>query len=299
MKKTTLKISPLKRLKAHFQRRSISERIVFALVFVFFLIISLSYLSILVWTFLSGVKTHADFVLNPFKLPKEWHFENYIQVFKLLEVNGTGFFKMVLNSCYWSILGSFISIMCTAMISYVCCKYQFKGSKIFYYLSLIIIMLPIYGTGGAKYKLYSNLGFINSYTEILAHTGGLGMAFLYFYSTYQSVSNSYKEAAEIDGANDYQIFFKVIFPQVFNLFGVLFLLAWKGSWTDYSTGLVFMRKLPTLAVGIYSFELDMRYNVRMDILYAAYFIAAIPPIVIFSVFNNALLVNVSIGGIKE
>lgn len=285
----------LNRLK----RRTVSERITYAIVFVIFTAFALSYLYILVWTFFSGLKTHDEVVMSPFAFPEKWRFKNYIEVFTLLKVENTGFFKMVFNSLYWSVLGSFINMMCTSMLAYVCTKYKFFGSKLYWAMSMFMMMMPIYGTGGATYKLFLKLGFVNSYSRIFQYTGGMGVNFLYFTAFYAALSDTYAEAARIDGANDWQIFFKVVFPQTAVLFGSLFLIAWEAAWNDYSTALIYMPKIPTLAVGIYMFELEMKHHIRMDILYAAYFIAAIPPLVIFSLFNNALTTNVSIGGIKE
>lgn len=206
---------------------------------------------------------------------------------------------MVCNSVYWSVVGSFINIMCTSMLAYVCSKYKFPGPQ------TILDVFDVHDDdadlrdGGATYKLFLRLGFVNSYSRILQYTGGMGVNFLYFTAYYASLSDSYAEAAQIDGANDWQIYFRVVFPQTAVLFGSLFLIAWEAAWNDYSTALIYMPKIPTLAVGIYMFELEMQYHIRMDILYAAYFLAAIPPLVIFSFFNNALTTNVSLGGIKE
>lgn len=285
--------------KKYVARRSVSERIVFAIAFIFLALLAVSYLYILIWTFFAGVKSNEEFVTRPFSIPTEWRFGNFLEVFDILIVNDTNFWGMLFNSLYWSLLGGFLQCMFTSMIAYIAAKYKFPGSGAFYVISMIMIMLPIYGTGGVRYELLYKLGFVDSYTEIFTHTGGLGMLFLYFYAGFSSVSNAYKEAAEIDGANEWQIYFKVMFPQVIMLFGVLYLTTWKTAWNDFSSGLIYMRKHPSIAVGIYMFEIDVLHEIRYDVLYAAYFIAAIPPILLFTIFNNALTTNVSLGGIKE
>lgn len=113
------------------------------------------------------------------------------------------------------------------------------------------------------------------------------------------MSWSYAEAAEIDGANDWQIYFKVMFPQALTMVGSLFLMLWIAEWNSYGTALIYLSKLPTLAVGIYLFNVDMMYSSRPDILYAACTISILPPLIIFIFCNNALMSNVSLGGIKE
>lgn len=285
--------------KRIFEQRSLSERITFAIVFFIFLAFAVSYVYIYVWTFLSGLKTHKENVFTPFGLPKSPEWQHYLEVFQLLKVNGTNYLGMLQNSLIFSLFGPLISITVTSMISYVCSKYKFFGSRIYYVIVIFMITMPIYGSGGARYKLYYNLGLIDSYAYLLTYTSGLGMNFLYFFAMYNSISWSYAEAAFIDGANDWTVYFKIMLPLSLNLFGALFLTAWVGAWNDYSAVLIYLPKLPTLAGGMYLFELEMIYHVRSDILYAAYFIASVPPLILFAVFNKALTSNISLGGIKD
>ncbi len=279
--------------------KSIPIAVLYTIVCIIFAFFAVSYLSVLIWAFFAGLNTHVGINLHPFSFPERLNFFNYIEVFRLLKVNGVGFFGMLGNSLYFSVFGSLISCMLTAMIAYVTCKYRFPGSKIFYPLVVIMMSLPIYGTGGSMYKLLFNLGWINSPLQILCATGGLSVNYLYFFAAFSSVSNTYSEAAQLDGAGDYTIFFRVVFPQVLPLFGSLFVIAWVADWNNYASVLLYLPKRPTLAGGIYMFELDIKRTMRSDILYAAYVVASIPPLILFAVCNNALTSNVSIGGIKE
>lgn len=288
--------------KSSYKNKEIKSKsifIMYVIVSVVFALFALSYLYILVWSVVAGLSTHTEINLHPFAFPAKLHFFNYIEVFSLLKVNGVGFLGMLRNSLYFSVFGSFIGCMVTAMIAYVTCKYKFPGSKIFYPLVVIMMSLPIYGTGGSMYKLLFNLGWINSPLQILCATSGLGVNYLYFYAAFSSVSNTYSEAAQLDGAGDYTIFFKVVFPQVFPLFGSLFVIAWVADWNNYSSVLLYLPKMPTLAGGIYMFELDIKRTMRSDILYAAYVVSTIPPLLLFMFCNKALTSNVSVGGIKE
>ena len=168
-----------------------------------------------------------------------------------------------------------------------------------YFAVFLACIIPLYGTGAGQYKLMYNLGFINSRTMIFSSFHGHSMNFLYFFAFYAGISDSYREAAEIDGANDWQIYFRIVFPQALSMFGSLFLLLWMADWNNYGTALIYLPKLPTLAVGIYEFKTEMEYSARSDILYAACTISLLPPLVIFVLCNNALMKNVSLGGIKE
>jgi len=292
--------SVLKRLhKYFFSRKSVSEIITRIIVWCIFAAFALSYLYVFFWGLTASLKTHNDLILNPFKLPKKWMLGNYLEVFSLLNVEGYGFLGMLFNSLYFSVFGSFITCMSTCMLAYVTCKYKFPGARWYFVAVTIMITLPLYGSGGSMYRLMFNMGMINSRTQLILAVAGMNMYYLYFYAAYQSLSWSYAEAAFIDGANDYKVFFKVMFPQVLNLFGALYLLTWVGDWNNFGSALIYLPKLPTLAGGIYLFELTVRYHARMDILYTAYMISAVPPLLLFAFFNRALTSNISLGGIKE
>lgn len=282
-----------------FFKKPVSEQVVYCIVFLIFFAFALSYLYIFYWGITAGLKSHTEIVTDPFKLPSAPRFKNYIEVFSLLEVNGFSFFGMLFNSLYFSLLGPLILNMVSCMLAYVTSKYKFPGSKLYMVIVTIMLTMPIYGSGGSAYRLYYRLGLINSYSHIILAFGGMNMTYMLFHAAFSSLSWSYAEAAFIDGANDYTVFFRIMLPQVMNIFGALFLLAWIADWNNYSSALIYLPKLPTLAGGIYLFELDMTYKVRRDILYAAYMVTSIPPLILFILFNNALTSNVSLGGIKE
>lgn len=288
-----------RKVLSRFERRSVSERILYAIVFVVFAALAFTYVYCLFWCFMSGFKTHGEVVLKPFALPEKWHFENYAEMMDLLKVRQTGFFGMIMNSVYFSVLGAFISTTCTCMLAYVTCKYKFPFAGLYFVGSLIMMILPIYGTGGSMYLLLDKLGIMNSPWMILTSTAGMGVNYMYFHAFYQNMSWSYAEAAQIDGAGDYGIFFRIMLPQSLPMFGAIFVLIWMAEWNNYSTALLYLSKMPTLAVGIFLFQQDMTHYARMDILYAACFVSSIPPIVIFACFNKILMSNISLGGIKE
>lgn len=289
----------IRKEKRKLLRGSISENILYGIVFIIFMTFALSYIYIFLWGVLAGLKTHDELVLQPFTIPAHPRWGNYIEVFNKLNVAGYTYWGMLFNSIYFSVLGQFIGCMCSCMLAYVTCKYKFPGAKLYFAIVTIMIILPIYGNGGSMYRLMYRLGMIDSYAHILTAFGGMNIYYLYFHAAFENVSDSYAEAALIDGANDFTVFFKVVFPQVINIFGALFLLRWVADWNNYSSVLIYLSKLPTLAGGIYLFELDVERSARLDLVYAAYMISAVPPLVLFAVCNQTLTSNVSLGGLKE
>lgn len=282
-----------------FKRKAKAEVALYCFVSLVFALIAATYVYIPVWTFISSIKTHAEIVLDPFGLPAVPQWKNYIEMFKVFEVNGHGFFQMLFNSVYFSVLGSLFTQYTTCTFSYCVTKYTFPGVKLIYPVIIACMTIPLYGNSGAMYKLYYNLGLVDTYAHlILAFFCGMGGTALFYRAYIQGISNAYMEAASIDGANDFQIYFRVMLPQIKPLFFCYFLTGWLGSWNDYSGPLVYLPNIPTLPVGIYLFNTEMIYRARLDVLFAACLFISIPALILFVAFNKVLTTSISIGGLK-
>ena len=281
-----------------FRRKSKGEVVTHVIVSLIFFVVAISYIYILVWAFLAGLKTHTEVVDNPFGLPKEWHWKNYFEVFRLFEVNGKNFLDMLFNSIWFSMGGVVLQQFVTMTFAYCCSKYKFPGSTIPFVLILFMSSLPIYGSSGALYILLHNWGLIDSYAQILVSASGFSIPFLFYTAFFQNLSWTFAEAAMIDGANDFSIYFRVFLPQTMPIFTALCLTNGIAAWNSYESALIYLPNLPTLPVGIYQFNVEMLYRARLDILFAACVLVALPAIILLIAFNKTITTNVSLGGIK-
>lgn len=280
------------------RRKSPAEKALYWIISAIFMVVAISYIYIFVWTLLSSLKTHTEIVMDPFSLPKTWNWKHYLEMIDLFEVNGHGFFNMLFNSVWFSVVGSLLAQITVVTFAYACTKYVFPGSKMIYTIILVMLTLPIYGNGGALYRIYHNLGLIDTYAHVLASMSGFNMWFLYYRACFQNISWTYAEAAMIDGADDFKIYVKVMLPQVKPLFIACFLTTWLGAWNNFESAMIYLPNLPTLPVGIYQFNVEMIYRARLDILFAACVVVSLPALIIFICFNKALTESVSVGGIK-
>ena len=280
-------------------RKSTAEKILYGFMFVLFSLFALSYLYIFFCGVNGALKTHDENVMNPLGLPKVPQWKNLIEIFTDFKPAGANFFVMTFNSVYFSVVPTAGGILFCSMLSYVTTKYRFFGAKVYYYLSFVVMLLPIYSSGSAMFKLIYNLGLDNNYLFVITAFGGIGATYMYFAAFFKNLSWSYAEAAFIDGANDWQVFFRIMLPQSTAMLGALFLLSWMGAWNSYDAQLLYLKDLPTLSVGIYLFEHDTQTTARQDLLFAACMISSIPTLIVFMCFNNIMMSNVSLGGIKE
>ncbi|MBP3937549.1 MAG: carbohydrate ABC transporter permease [Clostridia bacterium] len=283
----------------NFRRKAPMEVIIHIAVAILFMAVALSYLYIFFWAVMAAVRTHTEIVMEPFALPVEWHWEHFAEVFEKLTLsNGADFWDMLFNSLYFSVCAVGLQQFTTVTFAYCCTKYKFPGSSLVYPIIIVMITLPLYGTSGAMYEVLKAFGMIDSYTHIFVSASGFSATYLYYAAYFKNLSWTYAEAAMIDGANDFQIYLKVMFPQALPIFSALYLTGWLGVWNSYDSALIYLPNLPTLPVGIYQFNTEMIYRARLDILFAACVIISIPAIILFVAFNKLITSNVSLGGIK-
>lgn len=285
-----------KRSKA-FQKtsgRKVAEGIMFAILF----LLCGSYLYILIWGVIMGCMTHTQTVISPFKFPEVWQFRNYIDAFTMLQVNNTNMVQMIGNSLWLTLGGAFLDVFCSLMMAYACAKFRFFGRNVLHGTSIVIMTLPIIGSGSAMYKLIYTLGLNDSIFYLVTYCSGFGMQYITLYGFMQNLSWSYAEAAYIDGASEAQVFFKIMIPMCISPICALLVLRVIGIWNDYGTSLLYLKQMPTLATGLYLFQNQMTYKVRMDILIAASMLSVMPILVMFLIFNKTLLDLDLGGGIK-
>ena len=212
---------------------------------------------------------------------------------------GNTFLDMTWNSIWFSVGSMVISLFFESAVAYVVCKYKFKGKDFLYNLVIFRMMLPIVGSLPSAYRVYKAVGLMNSPLILLTATDALsGATFLIMYSFYKSISWEYAEAAFIDGANHFEVYFNIMFPMVMPAISVLFITGFIGRWNEYMTISVFMDEMPTLAYGLYVFAERCKTGGNYIVYYAGVTIAAIPCVLLFMIFQNTIMQTVHMGGIK-
>lgn len=280
-------------------KKTLVEKIVFGAVFVLFVIYAIYIL--LPFGFCIHLSLKADsvqYVDHKMAWSMPPNFGNFLSAFTEFGGGETSFMMMTLNSIWYSFGSTALTIFSSAMAAYVVAKYKFKGRNFLYVLSLIIMIIPIYGALPAKYRMFFDWNLVDSPLYLISTPFGFGMNFLILYAFFSALSWSYAEAAFIDGASDYRVFFQIMLPMAMPSITAVAIMAVVGAWNDYETPLIFLKTMPTLASGLYEYEEKMQYMGTMPIYYAGMILTMIPILVIFGVFQNTIMSNVYAGGLK-
>lgn len=274
------------------------EIVLFAIVFLIFVIYAVMLFYPLIWGLLSSFKSVKDYNNSPFSFPSVWHFENYIEAIKTISDDGMSFAQMLWNSVWFAVGSAIIHMEFTSAYAYVLNKYNFRGRKFLYGLCLFMMAVPIGASFVSTYRLMHNLHLTNSYLILLTSINVYGMKLILCYSYYNNISNAYVEAAQIDGANFYTIYFKAMRPQATPILLTLMVLEFIEKWNDYMGPLLYLSKMPTLATGLYRYQSIVEWSGNYPVLFAGIFICTLPLFIIFIFFSNKLMDNISVGGLK-
>ena len=262
----------------------------------------------LVWGFMVSFKTRTNFVEFPFGFPNRLEFNNYVIAIENFEytLDGTtgesvGIGVMLVNTLLYSLGSAFFSTMSACIVAYATSRFNFFTSKIIYGIVIVTMALPIIGSMPSELYIVKTLQLFDSHIGMwVLKSSFLGLYYLIFFAMFKWIPKDYSDAASVDGASHYRIFFTIMLPLVLKTFSTVYLLYFIGFWNDYQTPLIYMPSYPTLAMGLYSFTFSTNYEVgSVPIKMSGNFLIFVPILIVFLVFRNKLLGNISMGGIKE
>ncbi len=296
------------RLQAQYERkndilykRHKGEKVLFIVMFIVFVLFAISFIFPFLWILMNAFKTKSNFSSDFLGLPTKWVFTNFIEAFTYKSASTKNFtiFQMIGMSCIIAGLGTIVTVFTSSCAAFVVAKYKFPGRNLIYGVVIFSLIVPIVGALPSQIQLMNNLHLSNTVIGcIFLYSGGFGSNFLLLYSSFKGLSWTYVEAAKIDGASDFKIFFRIILPLAKGPLIAVTIIQLIGLWNDYLTPSIYLPKKPTIAVGLKYLSDSMILKSNYTMLFATIIIALIPIITIFCAFSKTIMENTSVGGLK-
>lgn len=249
-----------------------------------------------IWVLINSFKTVSEFYNSTWSLPAKFDFTNYARALK--ETNMLSYFK---TSIVLTIIGTVLQVICSAGTAYILAKYKFRGNKLIYGMAIVGFLIPTSGTLAPLYVFLKDTGLFNIYGLIVMYATGMGTNMVIFYSFFKKISWSYAEAAFIDGASDFKVFWNVMFPMAREATIAVTIITAINIWNDYFLPSILLTnpELQTVAVGLRSLQVQQQYNATWTVLFAAVIIATLPTILIYIIFQDRIAKGFLVGGLKE
>jgi arabinogalactan oligomer/maltooligosaccharide transport system permease protein len=231
-------------------------------VYIILAVLSIIWLAPIVWLILDSLRIESTGRVSYF-IPQQFGFDNYIQLFTDPRIP---YLQWFLNTFIVAIFTSLISTIIVLLTSYTFSRLRFKGRQGMMKLLMILGMFPGFMAMIAIYFILKGIGLLPSGSEqvpisnylislILVNSSGAAMGYLVSKGYFDTISKSIDEAAEIDGANKAQIFFKIILPLSKPILIFTALTSFMGPWGDYIFVATITRQRTdawTIARGLYN-----------------------------------------------
>ena len=231
--------------------------------------------------------------------PKEFGLDNYIRLFK-----ETDFLKWFGNT---AVMGIATAVLQTAFIlsmSYVLSRLRFKGRKGLMNFMLILGMFPGFLTLILIYKVFSELGLTNEMAPvglIIVYCASSGMGYYVSKGFFDTIPKSLDEAARVDGATRWQVFYKVIMPLSKPIIIYTVLMGFMAPWGDFMMANYIAHQTSdgmNVAVGMFEWLSRTNLNTHYTMFCAAGVIVAIPVVTVFLLLQKYYVEGVTGGAVK-
>jgi raffinose/stachyose/melibiose transport system permease protein len=243
----------------------------------------------------SGFKSTAEIFTNPFGLPKQWSFANYVTAWR--KASFAVYFR---NSVVVSLVSITLLVFVSSMGAYVLARYEFPGKRLVYLYILAGLVLPARLAVIPIFLLMRRIGLLDSLLGLCLVNTASGLSFSVFLLSnfFKSIPIDLEDSARIDGAGSFRIYWQVNLPLLRPALATVAIFNFINVWNDFFFPLIFINEKAkkTIPLGIQSFFGE--FAIQWDLLFAGLNIAIVPVIALFLVLSRQFISGLTEGAIK-
>lgn len=254
----------------------------------------------LLWMLSTSFKVPGDeLVWPPQWVPAPATTDNYIELFSSSTARYFPFVTFIFNSLYIAVVVVFGRLLVCGAGGYAFARMKFPGRDWAFGMLLAALLLPDVVLIIPLYVLYQRIGWLDTHLPLLvppifANTFG---TFL-FRQFFMTLPAELEDAARMDGANHYQIFWHVAAPMATAVAAALAIFTFEGSWNNFTTPVIYITtiKKQTLPVGLQAF--NQQFDTQYSILMAGAIVALVPVLLVFIAFQRYFVQGIQLTGLK-
>lgn len=256
--------------------------------------IALAMLLPMIWMLFTAFKPEHDIVTFPPTLwPRELTFENFANVWERIP-----FARLYLNTIVFAGSVTLISLLFDSMAAYALARLEFRGRGVVMVLILIFLMLPFQVTLIPLYDMLNGMGLTNTLPGMIIPrmTNAFGIFFLRQF--FLSLPRDLEEAARVDGASEWRIYWQIVMPLAKPALLTLGLFHFQYNWNDLLWPLIMSADVEsaTLPAGLSLFM--GQHVVEYGLLMAGALLSMLPVIVFFLFIQRSFVAGIATTGLK-
>jgi multiple sugar transport system permease protein len=251
----------------------------------------------LLWMFTTSIKTKAEvFALPPVWWPSEPQWDTYVRMWSDAPIL-SGFKNSIIVSVTATVVGSFTS----ALAAFALAKMRLPGKNAIFIALLTGIMIPFPTVMIPQFVMFSRLHWVDTLLPLIVPLLFGNIVMIFFLRQYlQSVPDSLVEAAKLDGASYFQVFRVMIMPMIRPAIAAQFILWFMTVWNDYLAPILYLNSPEKQTIQVVIANLNVEFATQRDypLIMGASFVALLPILVVFLVFQRQIIESVALTGSK-
>lgn len=228
-------------------------------------------------------------------LPNPWVLDNFQQA-----LEQTNMLRYLGNTIYIVIMNMIGISLTASMAAYAFSRLKWKGRDMIFGILLSAMMLPGTVTMIPVYVGWSRIGAIDTYWPLIlgSYLGGGSYNIFLLRQFMRGIPSELDEAATIDGASKFRIYWNLIVPLAKSSMVVVGMFTFMGCWNDFMGPLLYLNSEAKYTVSISLRALQGQYNSRWNLIMAASTIVVAPCVVVFLFGQKHIIGGIAISGIK-
>lgn len=256
----------------------------------------------LFWTLMSSFKTSAEmFAYPPVIIPADLQWNNYVDALTMERVQVMRWF---LNSTFIVVLATAGTLFSASLVAYSFARFDYRGRNLLFFITLATMMMPAQVTLIPQFVLFFKLGWINTLKPLWIPFwfGGGGFAIFLMRQFFMSLPKDLDEAALIDGASYFRIFWSILLPLCKPILATLAIITIIATWGDFLGPLIYLNSPDkfTISVGLHFFNgsPEVGGEPKQHLLMAVCMLSMLPMIIIFFLGQRFFVQGIVMSGIK-
>ncbi|NLP82780.1 carbohydrate ABC transporter permease [Microbacterium sp. CFH 90308] len=246
-----------------------------------------------VWTIVTSITPGATLTTTPKLIPDNPSLAPYLELFDRVP-----FGQVIVNSLLIAVVSTILQLVTSAMAAYVFSRMPFPGRGAIFVLYLATMMIPFQVLIVPLFAEMKALGLINTYLGAILPTIASAFGVFLLRQAMNTVPRDLDQAATLDGAGHFRVFFQIVLPLVRPALATLAVFAFLNTWNSFLWPLIILRDplMQTLPVALSS--LQGQYSTEWDVLMAGSVISIIPMFALYVFAQKYIVQGVAGTGLK-
>jgi multiple sugar transport system permease protein len=249
-----------------------------------------------VWMVSTSLKPGADVFREypPKLIPTTIQWSNYKEA-----LTSMPFDRFYLNSFIVAISVTTLQLLTSSLAAFAFARLRFRGRDALFFIYLSALMIPFPVLLVPNFIIVRNLGWFDTYAALIVPVSFSAFSTFLLRQYYRGIPIELDEAARIDGASSFRVWWQIIFPNSRPALAALAIFVFLGNWNEFLWPLIVTNSeaMRTVPVGLNSFK--GQFTVRWEMLMAAAVVGMMPVLVVYVLAQNWIIKGMSIsGGLK-